>query len=122
MGTGAVPHSDAKLDSVASRSGLSPAVHSRRARGLVADTVTREQRRGDGIEDRFDRLIQVGDLGVEGKPPAPDRDERPLRATSRGARVRGPGTGAAVCTLRRVVRPRSRVRIGSGAVSHTLWS
>ena len=27
MGTGAVPHSDAKLASVASRSGLSPAVH-----------------------------------------------------------------------------------------------
>ena len=58
MGTGAVPQSAAKLDSVAEPFGVVARSAQQRAGGFVADTVTGEQRCGDRVEERFDGLVE----------------------------------------------------------------
>jgi hypothetical protein len=59
------------------------------AGGVVADTVAGEERRGDGVEDDSDGLVEFLDLVVERGPSACDGDQRPFGATGRGKRISG---------------------------------
>ena len=67
IGTGAVPHSDSEARFGREPFGVVTRSAQQRAGGVVADTVTCEQRCGDRVEDRLDGLVEFADLGVEGE-------------------------------------------------------
>ena len=90
------------------------------AGGVVADSVTREEWRGDRVEDRLDGSVEVFDFGVEGDPSAGDGDQRTFRAAGWGQRITGPITRTRSRPCGGSSSRASCARMSSGAVSHTL--
>jgi hypothetical protein len=58
--------------------------------GVVADAVAGERWCGDRVEDGFDGLVELADLGVERALTAGDAHRRPFGAAGRGEWIAGP--------------------------------